>query len=87
MSAYPETVEFEYRGKKHKMVLRRLAPENKPYAYMLPCPKCGLGTRLVFDSHQVEVRDGLITVSPSLVCPQEGCGWHVWLKNGVATDC
>jgi len=39
------------------------------------CPLCRLGAAL--EDHEIDA-DG--AVSPSLVCPREGCSWHVWVK-------
>ena len=43
------------------------------------------GHRSVLDpGHEVaEHGDGTISVTPSLVCAHEGCGWHGFLKRGV----
>jgi len=42
---------------------------------LVTCPLCGQPSSL--DGHQIGV-DG--AVSPSLVCPREGCTWHVWVR-------
>lgn len=39
------------------------------------CPQCS--KIAVVGSHEVAI-DG--TVTPSLVCPTEGCGFHEWVK-------
>lgn len=51
------------------------------------CPWCSKGMLLGRRNHTVTFDEqGRITAEPSLVCPH-GCGWHVWLREGVATDC
>jgi hypothetical protein len=40
----------------------------------LTCPRCGLDAEL---DHQIAA-DG--TVTPSVECPTEGCGWHEHVK-------
>ena len=55
--------------------------------YELTCPKCKHNMMLDRRTHQVINGDNGLTVSPSLVCPYEECGWHVWIKDGEMTDC
>lgn len=45
------------------------------------CGKCGRVASL--SGHTISA-DG--TVSPSLVCPHEGCDWHVWVRLMVWSD-
>ena len=52
--------------------------------YYLRCPECNEIIALDTKFHTVCVKEGKITAHPSLVCPTEGCNWHVWLKKGVA---
>lgn len=46
------------------------------------CPQCthgmSLGGESPFGSRHTIAEDG--TVSPSLVCPHEGCSWHVFVR-------
>lgn len=63
-----------------------LSPQN---AFLsVGCPQCGASSRLR-DPMSVPPRDdgtyghhidGDGVVSPSVVCPRLGCGWHVWAK-------
>ena len=51
---------------------------------VMNCPQCGLR---FFLPHDLLVGgDGLATVSPSVVCPEQhgGCGWHVVIQRGNA---
>jgi hypothetical protein len=97
------SVEIEYHGKMYEFTRRFydfLADEDvnmskyngKIYfvGYEHKCPKCGIAVLLNNTIHKITitVENGkeLLTVSPSSVCPH-GCGWHVWVKDGKATDC
>ena len=83
----PERAWFEYGGK--RLELRRYVNCD---GYTVQCPKCGHSSSLESDalpggSHQLTIRvDGALTAQPSLVCPHDGCTWHVWVRDGVATD-
>jgi hypothetical protein len=48
--------------------------DKKPTAVM-GCPKCRYAAYLI--DHQIAA-DG--TVTPSCVCPRDGCGWHETVK-------
>lgn len=39
------------------------------------CPECGESATLT--GHDIS-DDG--TVTPSVVCPHDGCSWHAWVK-------
>lgn len=51
------------------------------------CPKCGKAGQL--GDHHVDVlRSGeAVTITPSLICPREGCGAHYWVKAGKVEWC
>jgi hypothetical protein len=42
------------------------------------CPRCKRGASLSHDGGHTIAVDG--TVSPSLVCPYDGCDWHVYAR-------
>lgn len=48
--------------------------ETGLYAVMFKCTNGHIGTLM---DHQI-TNDG--TVSPSVVCPKDGCGYHEWIK-------
>lgn len=89
----PERAWFEYRGR--RMDLTRFTNAD---GFPHECPKCG--RRCVLDTvevnkasghpegHELGVRqDGALTARPSVLCPHDGCGWHVMISEGVALDC
>jgi len=54
-------------------------PKNPLSLYWLQCHSCGLVANL--GSHDsVEIKEGLVTISPSLDCPK--CPAHYWIKDG-----
>jgi hypothetical protein len=86
----PERAWFEWRG--IRVELERYTNAD---GYPLKCPKCGRSASLdAFkrwhgreDGHQIGVRaDGALTASPSVGCPYGDCGWHVFIREGVALD-
>lgn len=46
---------------------------------MIKCPDCGVVTTT---NHDVLLEGDVPTVSPSIVCPTEGCSFHKWLRAG-----
>ena len=54
--------------------------------YSHECHICKERVYLNAHRHTVEIDGDKLTASPSLVCPFK-CGAHVWLKNGIMTDC
>ena len=48
--------------------------------YWLRCHKCGLSANL--GDHNVTVIDGVITISPSILCPNSEFDAHYWIKDG-----
>ncbi len=52
----------------------RVVSEGKPKA-ILECPKCGKSASL--DHHEIS-QDG--SVLPSVVCTEEGCDFHEFIK-------
>jgi len=58
---------------------------DKPNSkYWLRCHKCGLAANL--GDHDVSVIDGIVTISPSIMCPNTKCDAHYWIKNGEVTQ-
>ena len=54
-------------------------PDKPLSRYWLQCHECGLVANL--GSHDsVEVKDGIVTISPSIDCPK--CPAHYWIKQG-----
>lgn len=49
------------------------APAGEPPA--APLLRCPQGHMARLTSHQIAANGA---VSPSIVCPEEGCSWHVW---------
>lgn len=43
----------------------------------IACPSCGT---LGLLDHEI-AEDG--AVSPSVVCPRDGCGWHEWIRQST----
>lgn len=85
----PKAVTLEYRGQTQALQLVAFEDTGEAYGYNMVCPRCGRPMMLGFGRmkvHRVEILNGKLTASPSLVCPH-GCGWHVWLRDGVAVDC
>jgi hypothetical protein len=92
----------KYKDEEHEFVrrfydLRDMDQKTSKYhgkiyfvGYEHRCPKCGLSVLLNNSIHTILIEeiDGkeISTVSPSLVCPHK-CGWHVWIKHGIAVDC
>ena len=52
--------------------------------WLLGCPSCGLVASL---RHDVVVIDGKPTITPSVVCPGNGCGAHYFVVNGEVQPC
>lgn len=46
--------------------------------YVLGCPVCGKPAFLV--DHNIQIKDGKVTLNPSVVCPH--CPAHYWVKDG-----
>ncbi len=49
--------------------------------YLFVCPRCAEAGHCV--EHGAIIRDGRLTMTPSLVC---GCGGHYWLIDGVLRE-
>lgn len=45
--------------------------------WVLGCPRCGGSARL---QHTVEIKDGKVTINPSVGCPF--CHAHYYVRNG-----
>ena len=52
--------------------------------WLLGCPACGL---VAFLSHDVKIVNGRPTISPSVICPDPGCGAHYFVVNGEVQPC
>lgn len=87
----PDETTITYKDKTMKLKLFPLREHREKYkliGYNVDaCPVCGKGMMLSTRNHMVTANEqGQITAMPSLVCPHQ-CGWHVWVKDGIATDC
>ena len=60
------------------------APEKPNSKYWLRCHKCGISANL--GDHEVTINNGSITISPSIMCPVQGCGAHYWIKDSEVTQ-
>jgi hypothetical protein len=49
--------------------------------YLFVCPRCAEAGHCL--EHRSIVRDGKLTMTPSLVC---GCGGHHWMTDGVLRE-
>jgi hypothetical protein len=60
-------------------------PTHPLSRFWLNCYKCGIVANL--GSHtSVEVKDGIVTINPSILCPREGCGAHYFITNGIIVN-
>ncbi len=59
-------------------------PSEDSEHWLMGCPACGL---VAFLSHDVKVKDGLATITPSVVCPEPGCGAHYHVVDGEVQPC
>lgn len=60
--------------------LSEVSPSEPPNSkYWLRCHKCGLSANL--GDHEVVIENGLITISPSISCPNEKCDAHYWIRQ------
>jgi len=59
-------------------------PEKPNSKYWLRCHKCGVSANL--GDHEVIINDGIITINPSIQCPNEECNAHYWIKNGEVVN-
>lgn len=55
-------------------------PEKPNSKYWLRCHKCNLSANL--GDHDVKIIDGIITINPSIECPNTKCNNHYYIKNG-----
>ena len=55
------------------------SPEPPNAKYWLRCHKCGVSANLGL--HEVTIVDELITINPSISCPNKECNAHYWIKN------
>lgn len=53
--------------------------KNPNSKYWLRCFKCGIVANLGL--HDVQVSNGLIIISPSILCPRQSCQNHYYIKN------
>lgn len=69
-----ESILYEYPEPYHK--------ESPLSKFWLQCFKCGIIANL--GSHDVvEVIEGKVSISPSILCPRETCKNHYHIKNGI----
>ena len=55
---------------------------DKPFSrFFLNCYKCGIVANLG-DHDKVDVNDGVVTISPSILCPRASCKEHYFIKDG-----
>lgn len=58
--------------------LSTISPSEPPNSkYWLRCHECGVSANLA--DHQVSIIHGIITISPSIQCPN--CPAHYYIKN------
>lgn len=61
------------------------SPKN-PYGrigkYHIQCYKCGFICHLSHLIHTVEITNGKVTITPSILCPIEKCKEHYFIKDG-----
>lgn len=62
----------------HKLLLQPGEIGQLDGEWWLCCP-CGMSGSM---EHQVEVENGVVTVTPSVVCP---AGCHYFIKGGIVT--
>ena len=43
-------------------------------------------TDILIRDHKIENNNGIITITPSLVCPTENCKGHYWIRNGEIVE-
>ena len=78
----PETIWSLQPGEWTRMFTHGKPREEGPTHVMLACPWCG--TQASSSKHQHEFhQDATFTATPSFVCPQPGCGWHVFIKRSA----
>jgi len=58
-------------------------PDVPSSKYLIHCHKCGHNATL---QHDVKIENNLITISPSLVCPQKDCPAHYFIENSEVRD-
>lgn len=81
----PTPSEFNWKTQTFESTLYELSspfnPEHPNSRFWLRCFKCGIVANL--GSHdQVDVKNGIITISPSILCPRQSCNNHYFIKNG-----
>lgn len=62
-----------------------------PFQPLVQCPKCGKHHAYKPDATKPVVRNGKLSIvsnggAHSLICREPGCGWHVYLTDGVAVS-
>jgi hypothetical protein len=68
-----------------------LVDGGKIKGYLYQCPKGGHKAQNWIDTESgtrhvlTRAADGRVTIRASLLCAQ-GCGWHVFITDGVAVD-
>ncbi|MBL4817954.1 MAG: hypothetical protein JKY15_01805 [Deltaproteobacteria bacterium] len=56
---------------------------SKPHSrFFLNCYKCGIVANLG-DHDKVEIKDGVVTIFPSILCPRDSCKEHYFITDGV----
>lgn len=53
--------------------------DNQNSKYLLYCHKCGLYASI--GNHKITWDGGLVTIHPSIVCPNPECDAHYWIKG------
>lgn len=79
--ALPETIRFEQPAPGQGIQPEPgLVVEFPSREWIIYCPKCSKGAGL--DGHTKTIHaDQTITFSPSLICPQPGCGAHYHIEK------
>lgn len=86
-----KSYDCDYNGQTVKFDKYAFPPNNTEdkWCFIIKCPKCRKEMSAIYPplgTHTVVETDGKLTFNPSIVCAF-GCGFHVWLKDGVITDC
>ena len=76
-----DKITIQYKDK--PIPMRLIHGGGNPVGYKITCPVCNKWSVMDFGIHNISSD---LTIMPSLVCPH-GCGWHVWVTNGIAVDC
>jgi len=60
-------------------------PEKPNSKYWLNCYKCGIVANL--GDHTVEIKEDIVTLTPSVLCARKDCPEHYYIKQGQIVEC